>query len=52
LTGARELVREISPGDPAGLQAIPTVALSADGRSYVYGYTRALSDLYAVEGLK
>ncbi len=51
-TGARELVREISPGDPAGLEAISPVDLSADGRSYVYGYTRALSDLYAVEGLK
>ena len=51
-TGRRELLREITPGDPAGLQAIPVLILSGDGRCYAYGYTRALSDLYAVEGLK
>ena len=51
-SGRRELVRELSPGDPAGLQGIGVIRLSADGRSYAYGYTRNLSDLYAVEGLK
>jgi Tol biopolymer transport system component len=51
-SGRKELLRELSPGDPAGLQAIGTVRLSADGRYYVYGYTRALSDLYSVDGLK
>jgi Tol biopolymer transport system component len=51
-SGRRELVRELSPGDPAGLQAIGNIFLSADGRFYAYGYTRALSDLYAVEGLR
>ncbi len=51
-TGKKELMRELSPGDPAGLQGIGQIHLSADGRYYVYGYTRALSDLYAVDGLK
>jgi len=26
--------------------------LSKDGRAYVYGYTRLLSDLYLVKGLQ
>jgi dipeptidyl aminopeptidase/acylaminoacyl peptidase len=51
-SGRKELARELSPGDPAGLQAISTILLSSDGRSYAYGYTRALSDLYAVDGLQ
>jgi Tol biopolymer transport system component len=51
-TGKKEVMRELSPGDPAGLQGIGQIHLSADGRYYVYGYTRALSDLYAVDGLK
>jgi hypothetical protein len=28
------------------------VLFSPDGRSYAYGYTRLLSDLYLVTGLK
>ncbi|HWC66062.1 MAG TPA: WD40 repeat domain-containing protein, partial [Thermoanaerobaculia bacterium] len=51
-TGRKELVRELSPGDPAGLQFIGGIYLSADGRSYVYGYTRSLSDLFAVDGFR
>jgi hypothetical protein len=51
-TGRRDLVRELSPGDPAGLQAIGTILLSADGKYYAYGYTRALSDLFAVDGFR
>ena len=51
-TGRKELLRELSPGDPAGLQSIGQIFLSTDGRSYVYGYTRALSDLFAVDGFK
>jgi dipeptidyl aminopeptidase/acylaminoacyl peptidase len=51
-TGRKELLRELSPGDPAGLQFIGQIFFSADGRWYVYGYTRALSDLFAVDGFK
>jgi hypothetical protein len=28
------------------------IMFSADGRSYIYGYTRLLSDLYLVKGLQ
>jgi len=51
-SGRKEILRELSPGDPAGLQFIGQILLSADGRSYVYGYTRALADLFAVDGFK
>jgi len=51
-SGRKELLRQLSPGDPAGLQFIGQIFFSADGRSYVYGYTRALSDLFAVDGFR
>jgi hypothetical protein len=34
-----------------GLCEVNHIILSPDGRSYIYGYTRLLSDLYLVEGL-
>jgi eukaryotic-like serine/threonine-protein kinase len=51
-TGRKELVRELSPVDPAGVTSIENILLTPDGRSYVYGYRHNLSDLYVVEGLK
>jgi WD40 repeat protein len=51
-TGKRELWKEILPADPAGVQAIPIVRFSADGKSYAYSVSRTLSDLYVVDGLK
>jgi Tol biopolymer transport system component len=51
-TGARALFKEIVPADPAGVQSIPNVRFSADGRSYAYSVGRFLSDLYVVDGLK
>lgn len=51
-TGRREAFKEIVPGDPAGVQAIPTLRLSADGKSYAYSVGRILSDLFVVDGLK
>ncbi len=50
-TGRRELWKEIMPSDPAGVRNINTIALSADGRWYVYSYIRTLSDLYLASGL-
>lgn len=48
--GQKQFFREISP---EGLSSCLThVLLSADGQSYVYGYTSLLSDLYLVKGLK
>ncbi len=51
-SGRRELWKQLMPADPAGVAGIPTVFLSADGRSYAYSYGQTLSQLYLVEGLK
>jgi Tol biopolymer transport system component len=52
VTGRRELVRELTPLDPAGVFSIDPVRMTRDGRSYVYSYRRLLSDLFLVEGLR
>jgi hypothetical protein len=53
VTGRRDVWRETEYADPPGL--LPgelRVVMSADGRSYVYGHLRSLSDLYVADGLK
>jgi len=42
----------LAPADPAGVSQIGPIVMTPDGRSYIYGYHRTLSDLYLVEGLK
>jgi hypothetical protein len=45
--------RQIAFADPAGLDPnYFRLWISADGRSYVYGYARSLEDLYLVDGLR
>jgi len=45
--------RDIIDADPAGLDHDSLrVLISADGTSYVYGYSRTLSDLYVADGVK
>ena len=52
-SGRRTLWQEIAITDPAGLDPDwLRVELSDDGKSYVYGYMRQLSDLYLAGGLK
>ena len=51
-TGKRQPWKQLVPADSAGIDTIRGVELSADGKSYVYGYIRTLSDLYLVEGVK
>jgi hypothetical protein len=51
-TGQWQLFKEVNPEDTTGLCEVGHIILSADGRSYIYGYTRLLSDLYLVKGLK
>jgi Tol biopolymer transport system component len=51
-TGRRELWRELKPDDSAGIASIAPVLPTPDGRAYVYGYFRTLSDLYLAQGLK
>jgi hypothetical protein len=51
-TGRREIYREIHPSDPTGAARLTSVAVSGDEKSYAYAYSRALSELYVVEGVK
>jgi hypothetical protein len=51
-TGKRTLWRSLAPADPAGVSQIGPIVMTPDGKSYIYGYHRVLSDLYIVEGLK
>jgi serine/threonine protein kinase/WD40 repeat protein len=48
----REEILKLIPPDPAGLQEVRGLYLSADEKSYVYSYYRVLSDLWVVDGLK
>jgi dipeptidyl aminopeptidase/acylaminoacyl peptidase len=50
--GNRTLWRELMPPDPSGVEFVGPVLPTPDGKSYVYGYRRLLSDLYLVEGLQ
>ena len=54
-TGRRELWKELMPADPAGVIRVNNsrFAISRDGRSYAYGYIRAVeSDLYLLTGVR
>jgi serine/threonine protein kinase len=51
-TERKELTKEITPGDSAGLLGAINVLVTPDGQSYVYAFTRQLSDLYLVKGLR
>ena len=50
-SGRREKLFEIRPREIAGLR-LTLLALSPDGRYYVHSYSRLLSSLYVVEGLR
>jgi len=51
-TGRRELWKNLAPSDSAGVVSVGGVRITPDGRYYVYGYLRDLSDLYLVDGLR
>ena len=51
-TGKREVWKEFMPGDPTGITSIGPSAISADGKTILFGYSHTLSDLYIAEGLK
>lgn len=52
MTGRKVLWKELMPADPVGIAGGARVLLTPDGKGYVYGFARQLSDLYLVEGLK
>ncbi len=51
-SGRHELWKELMPLDPSGVERISNVVVTPDGKSYAYTYSRLLSDLFVVEGLK
>jgi len=51
-SGTRELLREITPGDPAGVFNIDMLHMTRNGEYYAYSYRRLLSTLYLVDGLR
>jgi predicted Ser/Thr protein kinase len=51
-SGRRTLWKELRPSDPAGVEFLGPILMTADEKTYVYGYRRLLTDLYVVEGLK
>jgi DNA-binding winged helix-turn-helix (wHTH) protein len=52
VNGQRQLFKEISPLDQTGLCGMSKISFSANGRAYIYGYIRQLSELYLLNGLK
>ena len=51
-TGVSTRWKELAPADRTGVQEILRVVLSDDGSAYAYSYTRELSALHLLEGLK
>lgn len=51
-TGKRQLFKEVEPPDRSGILGLGPIQVTPDGKTYVYGFTRRLSDLYVVEGLR
>ncbi|MBV8051499.1 MAG: PD40 domain-containing protein, partial [Acidobacteriaceae bacterium] len=51
-TGQRTFWKELMPSDPAGVETIGPILMTADAKTCVFGYHRMLADLYLVEGLK
>jgi DNA-binding winged helix-turn-helix (wHTH) protein/Tol biopolymer transport system component len=52
VSGQRQLFKEIIPSDEVGLCGMSKISFSANGRAYVYGFVRQLSELYLVNGVK
>jgi len=52
VSGRKELAKEIAPADPAGVIGPINVLLTPDGKGYVYAFSRRLTDLFLVKGLK
>ena len=51
-TGRHTLFREFVPPDPAGASRVGQVAITPDGKAYVYSYRRILDDLYVAKGFQ
>jgi hypothetical protein len=51
-TGKKTLWKQVVPVDPTSVSTIGPILVTADGKTYVYGFHRPLGDLYLVEGPK
>jgi Tol biopolymer transport system component len=51
-SGRRELFKKIGPSDLAGVFMFPDSWFTPDGKCYAYSYSRILSQLYIVDGLR
>jgi serine/threonine protein kinase/Tol biopolymer transport system component len=51
-TGKRTPWKQLAPNDSAGIDHIAPILMSRDAKNFVYGYSRYLSDIYLVTGLK
>jgi len=51
-TGARRLIREVIPPNPAGIVGTYVAAMTSDGKAYVYMLDRNLSEVYVAKGLR
>ncbi len=51
-SGKVEVVKTVMPADSAGVSNIGRICLTPDLSAYAYSFTRVLSDLYVVDGLK
>jgi DNA-binding winged helix-turn-helix (wHTH) protein len=51
-TGRRRVLAQLAPSDTAGVTVVGPVLMTPDARSYVYSYSRILSDLYVAAGLR
>lgn len=51
-TGARELWKQFSPTDPAGVYKIAPICMTRDASAYAYDALRTMSDLFVAEGLR
>lgn len=52
VTGRKQLWRDLSPADRAGIRGISALYVTPDGRALAYSSLRCLSDLYVVDGLR
>ncbi len=51
-TGARKVVKEFRPPDPAGVLQIGPILMTPDAKTFVYSYRRLLGELYLATGIK
>jgi eukaryotic-like serine/threonine-protein kinase len=51
-TGKRKLMTTLAPSDVAGVTTIVNARMTGDGKTYGYSFSRELSDLFLVDGVR